>query len=70
VDSADLICSRKIGDGPRNPKNPVEAPRRKAHRRGGIGQELASRMVGRGNLVEQLSIRLGIRPHAVSVVAP
>ena len=43
--------------------------RRQAHRRRCVGEQLAARLVGRGDLVEKLAVGFGVGPHARAVVA-
>ena len=47
----------------------MEAARRQPHRRGRVGEQLAPRIVGRRDRIEQLAIGLGVGARAVAVVA-
>jgi len=50
VDAANLLSVCEIGDGTRDPKDAMESTRGQAHRCGGIGEELAPRLVGCRNI--------------------
>ena len=69
MDPADLLGPGEIGDRAGDAEDAVEAARRKPHRRRGIGEELAPRLVGRRDLVEQLAVGFGIGARPVAVVA-
>ena len=69
MNPADLACAGKIGDCAGDPKDSVESARRKTHRRGGVGEQLTARLVGRGHFVQQLAVRFGVGPDATAVVA-
>jgi hypothetical protein len=68
VDTADLLYPGKVSHGSRDTKHPVEAASRQAHRRRRVGEPLASRVVRGRNSIEQLSVRLRVRPDAGSIV--
>ena len=69
MDSADLLGAGEVGDGAGDAEHAVEAARGEAHRRGGIGEELAAGLVGRRDPVEQLAVGLGVGARTVAVVA-
>ncbi len=69
MDSPDLLRPRQIGDGSGDPQHAVEAARRQAHRRRRVGEQLAARLVGRCDLVEQLAVGFGVGARPVAVEA-
>lgn len=69
VDAADLIGARKVRDGSRNTKNAMEAACRQAHCGCSVGKQLASCVVRRRDLIEKLTIRLGVRARSMAIVA-
>ena len=69
MDPADRFGAGEVGDGPRDAQHPVKAARRQAHRRRRVGEQLAARLVGRRDAVEQFAVGLGIGAHARAIVA-
>src|SRR6059058_6071186 len=61
MDSTDLLGAGEVGDGAGDAQHPVEAARGQAHRRGGIGEQLAAGLIRGCDLIEQLAICLGVR---------
>jgi hypothetical protein len=68
VDTADLLDPGKVSHGPRHAKHSVEAAGGQAHRCRRVGEQFASRVVWGCNAIEQLTVRLRIRPDAGSIV--
>ena len=60
VDPADLLGAGEVGDGSGDAQHAVEAARRQAHRRRRVGEQLAPRLVGRRDPVEQFAVGLGV----------
>ena len=69
VDAADLFRALEIGQRARHLEHAMIAARRQTHGRGGIGEELPSRIVGRCDPVQKLAVGFGIRTRPVTVVA-
>ena len=69
MDSPDLLGAGEVGDGAGDAEHAMEAAGREAHRRGGVGEELAAGLVRRRDLVEQLAVGLGVGTRAVAIVA-
>ena len=68
MDSADLLGVGKVRDGSRDAQHPVEAARREPHRGGCIRQQLAPRLVGCRDLVEEFAVCLCVGSRAMAVV--
>lgn len=69
MDSPNLLSAGEVRDGAGNAKDAMEAARREAHRRCGIGEKLAPGLVRGGNPVEKFAVSLGVRAWAMAVVA-
>ena len=60
MEPPDLVRSRKVRHGSRDPKHAMEPARRQSHRRCCVGEKLASGLIRRRNTVEQFAVGLGI----------
>ena len=58
--AADLRGAVEVGDGARDTQHAVVAARGQVHALGRAQQQLAASGVGRGDLVEQLAVGLGV----------
>ena len=70
MDPADLFGARQIRDSSGDAKHAMEPVGRQPHRRSRIGEQLAARLVGGPNRIEQFAIGLGVGPHPCPVVTP
>ena len=68
MNPSDLIRSRKVRHGPRDPNHPMEPARRQSHRRCCISEKLASRIIRRRDAIQQVAVGLGIRTHTRTIV--
>ena len=69
MDPADLSRSCQVGYGTSYAKHPMKTASGQPHRCRRIGQKLASGIVGRGNFLQNLAVRLGNRSDARSIVS-
>ena len=69
MDSSDLLGPGQVGNGACDAKHPMKAASGQPHCRRRIGEQLASRIVGGCNFLQNLAIRLRIRSNARAVVA-
>lgn len=70
MDSGDVLASRKIGYGSRDPEHPVISSCAEPHRFGSLGEQLSAGLVGRGYLVEEIAVGLCVGSHPLPFVAP
>ena len=60
VNATDLSGAGEVGDGPGDAEDAMEASRREPHRGRRVREQLAARLVGRRDLVEQFAVGLGV----------
>ena len=70
MDPADSLRARQVGNGASDAKDAVEAARAQPHRRRRIGEQLAARLVGRGDCIEQFAVGLRIGPDSIALEPP
>ena len=60
MDSGNLLGAGQIRNGAGDPDHAMETARRQPHRRRCVGEQLATGLVRRRYLVEELAVRLGV----------